>query len=108
MRSKEGLGLGLEKLRRIENYLDEMKVNDLHELMRSSETCSNLTVGKAMATVAPFRTESRNKPYHHRLDYPDTDDANWCGLVTIRKKKDAFSCDFEPMQMTKISLPQIS
>lgn len=97
MRSKEGLRLGLEKLSRIENYLNEMKVNDLHELMRSSETRSILTVGKAMATAALFRTESRNKPYHHRLDYPDTDDANWCGLVTIQKKKDVFSCDFEPI-----------
>ncbi len=97
MRSKEGLRLGLEKLSRIENYLNEMKVNDLHELMRSSETRSILTVGKAMATAALFRTESRNKPYHHRLDYPDTDDANWCGLVLIQKKKDVFSCDFEPI-----------
>jgi len=97
MRSKEGLRLGLKKLSRIENYLNEMKVNDFHELMRSSETRSILTVGKVMTTAALFRTESRNKPYHYRLDYPDTDDANWCGLVTIRKKKDAFSCDFEPI-----------
>lgn len=97
MRSKAGLGLGLKKLKRIETYLNEMKVNDLHELMRSNETRSILTVGKMMATAALFRTESRNKPYHHRLDFPETDNENWCGLVTIRKKKDAFSCDFEPI-----------
>ncbi len=97
MRSKAGLGLGLKKLKRIGTYLNEMKVNDLHELMRSNETRSILTVGKMMATAALFRTESRNKPYHHRLDFPETDNENWCGLVTIRKKTDAFSCDFEPI-----------
>jgi hypothetical protein len=33
-----------------------------------------------------IRKESRNKPYHHRLDFPDTDDTNWCGLVVVQKE----------------------
>jgi|GEM_PF-4621240 len=65
--------------------------------MRTHETRSILTVGKLMATTALFRQESRNKPYHHRLDYPETDNARWCGLVLVRKKGDEFSCSFEPI-----------
>ena len=96
-RTEKALTYGLEKLERIESYLDEIKANDLHELMRTHETRSILAVGKLMATTALFREESRNKPYHHRLDFPDTDDTNWCGLVVVSKDGDALSCSFEPI-----------
>jgi adenylylsulfate reductase subunit A len=95
-RTEHALTRGLDKLRRVEHYLDEIRADDLHELMRTHETRSILAVGKLMATTALFRKESRNKPYHHRLDFPDTDDANWCGLVVVRKEGDELSCDFEP------------
>jgi adenylylsulfate reductase subunit A len=96
-RTQRTLTDGLEKLARIEHYLDQIKADDLHELMRTHETRSILAVGKLMATTALFRKESRNKPYHHRLDYPDTDNTRWCGLVVVRKKGDEFSCSFEPI-----------
>ena len=95
MRTEGGLKRGLYKLQQIEPYVDEIKVNDLHELMRAHETRSILSVGKLMATTALFRTESRNKPYHHRLDFPDTDNTNWCGLVVVQKKGDEIDCSFE-------------
>lgn len=94
-RTDLGLRMGMDKLERLEKHLDEIKVNDLHELMRAQETRSILTVGKMMAAAARFRTESRNKPYHHRLDYPETDDAKWCGLVTVRSAGSGFECGFE-------------
>jgi adenylylsulfate reductase subunit A len=94
-RTDLGLRMGMDKLERLEKHLDEIKVNDLHELMRAQETCSILTVGKMMAAAARFRTESRNKPYHHRLDYPETDDSKWCGLVTVRRAASGFECGFE-------------
>jgi adenylylsulfate reductase subunit A len=97
MRTEHGLQTGLQKLCQLERHLDDIKVNDLHELMRSRETRSILGVGKVMARAALFRTESRNKPYHHRLDYPDTDDENWCGLVVVRKSGDDLTCAFEPI-----------
>ena len=96
-RTEQALTYGLEKLQRIEHYLDEIKANDLHELMRTHETRSILAVGKLMATTALFREESRNKPYHHRLDFPDTDDTNWCGLVVVSKDGEELSCSFEPI-----------
>jgi succinate dehydrogenase/fumarate reductase flavoprotein subunit len=48
-----------------------------------------------MASAARFRTESRNKPYHYRIDYPQTDDENWCGLVVVKQQGNRFDCSFE-------------
>ena len=97
MRTAEGLNTGFGKLERLEKYLDDIKAEGLHELMRSYETRSLLQVGKIMAKAALFRCESRNKPYHHRLDFPDTDDRKWCGLVVLEKKGDEIACSFEPI-----------
>lgn len=96
MRTEAGLRKGVEKLQRIEGHLDEIKAHDFHELMRSLETRAILLVGQVMAAAALFRTESRNKPYHHRLDFPETDNEKWCGLVVVRERGGQFSCDFEP------------
>ena len=98
MRSELGLNTALKKLTQLEKHLDDMKVEDLHELMRSQETRSILEVGKISATAALYRTESRNKPYHYRLDYPETDDENWCGLVAIQKSGDGYECSFDPIK----------
>jgi len=95
LRTDRGLRVGMAKLERLETHLDDMKVNDLHELMRSHETRSILTVGRMMAAAALFRTESRNQPYHHRVDFPDTDDENWCGLVVLKRQGEGFNCSFE-------------
>jgi succinate dehydrogenase/fumarate reductase flavoprotein subunit len=51
-----------------------------------------------MATAALFREESRNRPYHHRLDFPHTDDEKWCGLVVLEKDGGGIRCSFEPVR----------
>lgn len=94
-RSEIGLKAGLGKLEKLDAYLDQIKVDDRHDLMRANETRNLLSVGKIMANSALFRTESRNKPYHYRLDFPDTDDDNWCGLVVVEKRGGDVNCDFE-------------
>lgn len=97
LRTEGGIRAGLEKLQRLEGYLDRMKAEDFHELMRAHETRSLLQIGKMMGNAALFRTESRNKPYHHRLDFPETDNEKWCGLVVLRKEQEEISCSFEPI-----------
>ncbi|MFO7785382.1 MAG: FAD-binding protein [Thermodesulfobacteriota bacterium] len=97
MRSENGIQMGIRKLKRLEGSLDQMKATDLHELMRTHETRSLLLIGQMMATAALYRTESRNKPYHHRLDYPETDQENWSGLVVLRKEGERIVCEFEPV-----------
>jgi adenylylsulfate reductase subunit A len=97
LRTENGIRIGLEKLRRLASSVEEIQVGDLHELMRAHETGSLLLVGRMMGEAALFREESRNKPYHHRLDFPDTDDERWCGLVVLQKKGDDVACSFEPI-----------
>lgn len=94
-RTRLGLETGMAKLERLEVSLEDMKVHDMHDLMRCHETRSILSVGKVMASAALYRTESRNKPYHHRIDYPETDDAHWHGLVTVRRGRGGLECAFE-------------
>ncbi len=98
MRTAGGIKAGLGKLQRLERWIEEIKASDLHELMRAHETRSLLQVGRMMGHAALFRTESRNKPYHHRIDYPDTDDTNWCGLVVMENRKGGIECEFDPIE----------
>jgi adenylylsulfate reductase subunit A len=97
VRTEEGLRTGLAKLARLGTALEEIGAQNLHELMRTHETRSLLEVGTIMAEAALFRQESRNRPYHYRLDYPETDNERWCGLVVLRKETGRVNCSFEPI-----------
>ena len=97
MRTELGLKTGLRKLNKLEASLDEIKVEDKHDLMRANETRNLHSVGKIMINAALYRTERRNKPYHYRLDYPETNDEEWCGLVVVRKNGSNIDCGFEPV-----------
>lgn len=97
MRTENGLRIGLEKLNRLQPYLDDISVETYHDLMRAHETRSIHSVASIMATAAFFRTESRNRPYHHRLDFPETDNTNWCGLVVVNHADDKADCTFRPI-----------
>jgi succinate dehydrogenase/fumarate reductase flavoprotein subunit len=50
-----------------------------------------------MTHAALFRTESRFIPYHHREDYPETDNTNWCGQVLIKQKDGRVGTEFKPL-----------
>ena len=96
-RTAEGLEAGLAKLKKIEESINVLKAEDYHELMRIYEAKSILEVGKIMAQAALYREESRNKPYHHRLDFPDTDDEHWCGLVAVKGDESKAELSFEKL-----------
>lgn len=101
MRTDNGLRIGLEKLNRLQPYLDDISVETYHDLMRAHETRSIHSVATIMATAALFRTESRNRPYHHRLDFPETDNSNWCGLVVVNHADDKADCTFRPISYSE-------
>ncbi len=96
-RTAEGLKVGLDKLRKVEEYVNLLRAEDYHELMRVYEAKSILEVGKIMAQAALYREESRNKPYHHRLDFPNTDDEHWCGLVVVKGDENRTELSFEKL-----------
>lgn len=77
----------LEKLDRLEAARTELKAASMHELMRTHEALNIHRVAKISATAALARKESRFPPFHHRADFPETDDENYCGLMVIQKQR---------------------
>lgn len=76
----------LAKLDRLDAARDELRADNMHELMRAHEAMNIHAVSKISARAALARRESRFHPYHYRADYPHTDDANYCGLMVIQQQ----------------------
>lgn len=57
------------------------------------ETQNLLTVSRCMAQAARARKESRG--VHYRTDYPDTDDRQFLGHITLRRSIDGINVDFQ-------------
>ena len=96
-RTKMSLETAQQKIRALAPFVDEIKTNNFHELMRSIETASLIKVGEIMSHAALFRTESRFIPYHYREDYPETDNTHWCGQVLIRQQDGRIATEFKPL-----------
>lgn len=56
------------------------------ELVEALELKNLLIVAEIIASAAQMRKESRGN--HFREDYPERDDVNWSGVITIRKVKE--------------------
>lgn len=88
--------IGLARFAEIREDMQHMAASDPHELMRAMEAHSILDCAEMAARASMFRTESRWGLYHHYVDHPERDDANWfChsllskapdGAMTLRKK----------------------
>jgi adenylylsulfate reductase subunit A len=87
-KSEISLTGAIAKLNGLDRYRDELKANNLHELMRCHEAMNIQSVAKIVAHAALARKESRFAPYHYRSDYPETNE-DYCGLVVVRKDGEA-------------------
>ncbi len=77
---------------------EDLKADNLHELMRVHEAMNIQQVAKITATAARVRKETRFPPYHYRADFTETDDENFCGLIVVKKDKDGeIQTGFEPL-----------
>ncbi|MCL5265410.1 MAG: FAD-binding protein, partial [Chloroflexi bacterium] len=93
-RTETSLRTAQRKIAELQKSLCEVKAKDYHELMRALETASLMRVAGLMADAALYRKESRFVPYHHRLDYPDRDDQNWCGQVVVFRGREGTQIEF--------------
>jgi adenylylsulfate reductase subunit A len=96
-RTRASLETARKKIEALAPYLEKIKANNFHELMRSIEAASLIKVGEIMAHTALFRKESRFIPYHYREDYPETDNANWCGQVLVNQIDGKITTEFKPL-----------
>ena len=79
---------GLALFERAQEELDEVSATTPHELMRFAEAGFIRDCAEMAARASLYRTESRWGLYHYRLDYPESDDANWFVHVDVAKDAD--------------------
>ncbi|CAM2186016.1 Fumarate reductase flavoprotein subunit [Paraburkholderia sacchari] len=77
--------IGLQRFDEIGEDIGAIKAHNPHELMRAAEVRAIRDCAEMAARASLFRTESRWGLYHHRVDYPQRDDANWFCHTDLRK-----------------------
>ncbi len=85
VRSDWGMQKAWDNLDLLEEWKDRVRAETYHDLCRTQEVYNMLTVARCMIKAADFRKESRFGQCHFRMDYPDTDDDNWLGQVTVHR-----------------------
>jgi succinate dehydrogenase/fumarate reductase flavoprotein subunit len=83
-KSKQGLQTGLKWLDSIEqSEATQLHARNPHELMRSLEALSRITVGKMILHASLAREASSRVMDFHRLDFSEVDPPEWEKFVTI-------------------------
>ncbi|NVZ27673.1 fumarate reductase/succinate dehydrogenase flavoprotein subunit [Pseudomonas gingeri] len=97
--------IGLERFAAIEADLDQMKAGNPHELMRALEVSVIRDCAEMAARASLFRKESRWGLYHHRVDYPLRDDAEWFCHCHLKKDENGRMVSFKkPVEPYLIAL----
>jgi succinate dehydrogenase/fumarate reductase flavoprotein subunit len=68
-----------------EKFVPNLGAKNPHELMRAIEVMDIIDVSEMHGYASLIRKETRLDYAHHRVDYPERDDANWLGNVVIEK-----------------------
>ncbi|WP_175806181.1 fumarate reductase/succinate dehydrogenase flavoprotein subunit [Burkholderia cenocepacia] len=77
--------IGLQRFDGIIEDIEEIKADNPHELMRAAEVRAIRDCAEMAARASLFRTESRWGLYHHRVDFPHRNDAEWFCHTWLRK-----------------------
>ncbi|MBU9617786.1 fumarate reductase/succinate dehydrogenase flavoprotein subunit [Burkholderia multivorans] len=80
--------IGLQRFADIAEDIEAIKATHPHELMRAAEVRAIRDCAEMAARASLFRTESRWGLYHHRIDYPHRNDAEWFCHTWLRKHAD--------------------
>jgi succinate dehydrogenase/fumarate reductase flavoprotein subunit len=97
--------LGLDRFAAIEHDLDQLKANNPHELMRALEVSVIRDCAEMAARASLFRAESRWGLYHHRVDHPMRNDAEWFVHCHLHKGADGRMTSFKkPVEPYLIAL----
>lgn len=97
--------IGLTRFAEIERDLGQMKANNPHELMRAMEVSVIRDCAEMAARASLFREESRWGLYHHRVDHPERNDAEWFCHCHLKKGDDGAMTSFKkPVEPYLIAL----
>lgn len=87
--------IGLTRFADIERDLDQLKASNPHELMRALEVSVIRDCAEMAARASLFRAESRWGLYHHRVDHPQRNDAEWFVHCHLKKGDDGAMTSFK-------------
>lgn len=97
--------IGLTRFAEIERDLEQMKASNPHELMRAMEVSVIRDCAEMAARASLFRQESRWGLYHHRVDFPERNDAEWFCHCHLKKGEDGAMTSFKkPVEPYLIAL----
>ncbi|MFJ9990734.1 fumarate reductase/succinate dehydrogenase flavoprotein subunit [Pseudomonas putida] len=97
--------IGLSRFAEIERDLEQMKASNPHELMRAMEVSVIRDCAEMAARASLFRQESRWGLYHHRVDFPERNDAEWFCHCHLKKGEDGAMTSFKkPVEPYLIAL----
>lgn len=99
--------IGLQRFDAIEADLQQLKAHNPHELMRALEISVIRDCAEMAAHASLFRKESRWGLYHHRVDYPMRNDADWFCHCILKKAEDGrMSSAKKPVEPYLIALDE--
>jgi adenylylsulfate reductase subunit A len=76
---------GLEHLRILQEDLEHVGAEDLHQLQRAWELKHRAVASECVVQHTLFREETRWPGYYYRGDFPKLDDDNWHALTVSRR-----------------------
>ena len=85
MTNEKLLNIGLKKLKLLEEDLEKIAAENIHELLRAWEIKHRHLTSEAVVQHTLFRKETRWPGYYYRGDYLKVDDANWHVLTVSRR-----------------------
>ena len=85
MTNEKLLNIGLKKLKALEEDLDKVAAEDIHELLRAWEIKHRHLTSEAVVQHTLFRKETRWPGYYYRGDCMKLDDKNWHVLTVSRR-----------------------
>jgi succinate dehydrogenase/fumarate reductase flavoprotein subunit len=87
--------IGLQRFSEIEADLANMKASNPHELMRALEVTVIRDCAEMAARASLYREESRWGLYHHRVDHPQRNDADWFCHCHLKKGENGRMTSFK-------------
>ena len=85
MTNEKLLNIGLKKLKTLEEDLDKIGAENIHELLRAWELKHRVMTSEAVFQHTLFRKETRWPGYYYRGDAMKLDDDNWHVLTVSRR-----------------------
>ncbi|MBK1619154.1 adenylyl-sulfate reductase subunit alpha [Lamprobacter modestohalophilus] len=85
MTNEKLLHIGLKKIKLLEEDLDKIAAEDIHELMRAWELKHRMRTSESVLQHTLFRKETRWPGYYYRGDAMKLDDENWHVLTVSHR-----------------------